>query len=191
MSIVSISGPQGTGKSTVVKTLEELGYNVIPQKTSRSILNEWGFTLNQVNSVNFLTKRFQEEVIKRHTENVAEQLASTDIYIQERSMADIFSYALNILGPFNQHDEFINDYYEQCKKLQQQYAYVIYLAGRPNSTVADDGVRSTNRHFTHAIDLLIRNYINEFNVNDNVLYVETPVHEYRIDLITSKLDQLK
>src|SRR4051812_31618769 len=99
MSLITISGAQGQGKSTVLKSLEDLGYKIIPRKTSRSILADWGYTLNEVNKYTPLTRNFQEEIIKRQRENDFKGIVSPDINFSERSYADIFSYCLNILGP--------------------------------------------------------------------------------------------
>lgn len=190
MSLIGVSASQGQGKTTVLNDLAKLGYNVIPQKTSRSILNEWNLTLNQVNSVNFLTQRFQDEIIKRHYNNITPIIDADTIHIQERTLADIFGYCINIMGPFNQFDAWLNQYYTDCKQLQQNYDCVIYLTGRKDFNVVDDGVRSTNKHFSNMMDMLIKHYVTDFD-NGNVLYVDTPIHDERIKIIAEHLEKLK
>lgn len=188
--LITISGAQGQGKSTVLNSLQELGYNVIPRKTSRSILSDWGYTLNEVNKYAPLTRRFQEEIIKRQQENDLVGIQSSDINFSERSYADIFSYCINILGPFNEYNEWMDNYYNTCKSLQQNYDCVIYLSGRVGYTPEDDGVRSINKHFTKFIDIAIKHYVTDFD-NGNVLYVDTPYHDERIELITTRIEQIK
>jgi predicted ATPase len=190
MSVISFSGPQGSGKTTVLSTLEKMGYNFIPQQTSRSILKEWGYDLATVNAYQPLTKRFQEEVIKRHYAAIKEYIDSPEIYLQDRSMADIFSYALNILGPFNQYSNFVNDYYNQCKDLQRNYLGVVYFHKLPNIEITDDGIRSTNSHFSTMIELVIENFVKEFD-SGNVLYVETADRQKRIDIVVDYIEGLK
>jgi predicted ATPase len=188
--LITISGAQGQGKSTVLSSLEKLGYNVVPRKTSRSILADWGMTLNEVNKYAPLTRRFQEEIIKRQQENDLSVLESPDINFSERSYADIFSYCMNILGPFNEYSDWLNDYYNRCKALQQGYDCVIFLSGRKGYAPEDDGVRSINAHFTKMIDLVIKHYVGDFD-NGNVLYVDTPSHDERMELIVNRIEQLK
>lgn len=190
MTLIGISASQGQGKTTVLKSLEKLGYTIIPQKTSRSILESWNMTLNQVNATNWLTQKFQDEILTRHYNNFLHIKNLPNINIQERTLADVFSYGLNILGPFNQFDIWLDEYYEKCKKLQQNYDCVIYLSGRKNFKVEDDGVRSINKHFSNMIDMLIKYYVNDFD-NGNVLYVDTSNHEERIEIIVNHLEKMK
>lgn len=189
--LLTISGPQGTGKSTVLKTLEsDFGFNVIPNKTSRSILAEWNMTLNQVNSEKHRTHLFQQEVIKRHRENDKMYLESEKIWIKERSYLDIFVYALNILGPFNEYSQFVDDYFTECKQYQSAYDCVIYLAGREGYTPEDDGVRSTNKYFTQMIDTSMQHFSTRFD-SGNMLFISESNHEKRIKLITNHIDCIK
>lgn len=188
--LITISGAQGQGKSTVLNSLAELGYNIVPRKTSRSILSDWGYTLNEVNKYTPLTKNFQEEILIRQHENDKSVLNSSDINFSERSYADIFSYCMNIMGPFNEYNTWLNDYHDRCKTLQQNYDCVIYLSGRKDYAPEDDGVRSINPHFTKMIDLTIRHFVQDFD-NGNVLYIDTPNHEERINMILNKIEEIK
>lgn len=189
MSVISFSGPQGSGKTTVLKALEDLGYKVVPQQTSRSILKDWDFDLATVNAYQPLTKNFQKEVLKRHANAIEYYAQADEIYLQDRSMADIFSYALNILGPFNQYSDFMNQYYDQCKALQKQYLGVVYFHKLPNVEITDDGIRSTNGHFSKMIELVIENYVREFD-SGNVLYVNTADRQKRVDEVVKYIEWL-
>ena len=180
MTIISISGAQGTGKSSVLNSLKQIGYKIIEQKTSRSILQEWDLTLNAVNKNLAVTKEFQDEILRRHYNNIKDKIDTPEIYFQERSFADIFAYGINILGPFNEYNEYMSQYYIDCQKAQQAYKHVIYLTNRPSNTVLDDGVRSTGEHFGTMMDAVIRTFIEEFNDNDDVFYIDTVKHDKRI-----------
>jgi len=192
--LISISGSQGQGKSTVISDLADWGYNVIPVKTSRSILHDWNYTLNEVNKYAPLTKNFQEEIIKRHVDNV-DMIAMDDpskIWFCERSYADIFAYCLNVIGLYNEYDDWINGYYEICKDNQAHYDMVIMLSGL-NNKPENDGVRSTNRHFGKAMDLLIHYYVKDFAKANNqpILEINTSNHEERIKIITDEVERIR
>ena len=185
MSLITISGSQGQGKTTVLTSLAELGFNIVPHKTSRLILDEWGYTLNQVNKDLDLTKNFQDEILVRHHENNMDALKSSEVWFSERSYADIFTYTLFALGSFNEYSGWLDHYHDKCKVGQQAYDAVIRLSGR-TAGVDDDGIRSVNQHFTGAIDIVLNHYLKEFKVP--VLDVNTPDHDFRLEII---LDYLK
>lgn len=159
--LIGISGSQGQGKTTVCNSLQQLGFSVVANKTSRSILHDWGYTLDEINRYPPLTVKFQEEVLKRHIEFNEAAAASLDIHFSERTFADIFAYSMFVLGPFNAYDKWLNQYYEKCKAAQDMYHKVIYLSGRSYKP-SSDGVRSINIHYTAAVDSLIYSYIKDF-----------------------------
>jgi len=182
--IFSISGPQGQGKTTVLNTLKDRGYKVAEQKTSRSILSEWGMTLNEVNKYAPLTKKFQEEIIERHFASVQPHIDSDEVVLIERSFADIFNYATFAIGSFNEYSEWMDRYWERCCEYQSKFACVFYLTGRA-ITPEDDGVRSANKHFARAVDVVIRNNLEEMrNLGCRMYVVDTPAHDTRIDIIS-------
>jgi predicted ATPase len=183
MSLITISGSQGQGKSTVLTSLAERGFNIVTYKTSRLILDEWGVTLNEVNKDLELKKRYQNEVLIRHHQNNIAAIESNELYFSERSYADIFTYTLFSLGPFNEYSTWLDEYYEKCKAAQQGYAGIIRLSGR-TANVDNDGVRSVNQHFTEAIDIVLHHYLLDFG--GNVLHVDTPDHDERIGIILEK-----
>lgn len=185
MSLITISGSQGQGKTTVLASLAELGHNVIPHKTSRLILEEWGYTLNEVHKDLNLTKRFQDEILIRHHENNKAGIESSEVFFSERSYADIFTYTLFSLGSFNEYSQWLDDYYEKCKEGQKTYDTVICLSGR-TANIDDDGVRSVNQHFTESIDLMLQFYLAKF-AGPNILRVDTSDHDQRIEIIQNHL----
>ena len=67
--LVAICGSQGSGKSTTLEEIKKLGFNVVERKTSRSILEDWDVTLEQVNNDQELTYKFQDEITKRKLED--------------------------------------------------------------------------------------------------------------------------
>lgn len=160
--LITVSGAQGQGKSTVLSALSERGHLIVPNKTARSILADWGKTLEEVYSDKPLTVDFHEAILERHAAMCKPYKDSSEVAFIERSYADIFSYALAVLGPFNTYSAWLNDFYARCAKQQGDFAAVIYLAGREYVPEAD-GVRSTNIHFSELVDASIKKYLKQFS----------------------------
>jgi len=158
--LVAISGSQGAGKSTVLHALEKLGHNVVSRKTSRSIMSDWGVTLEQVNNDYELTMKFQDEILRRkfddekfsHDFNPEEQ-----VWFTERTYADLFTYALITLGKENAYSDYVDSYYDLCKEKQESYAHVFYIEGGIFDVV-HDGVRGSNQYYSVMADLTMRKF---------------------------------
>lgn len=180
MPLIAICGSQGQGKTTVLASLAEMGYNVIYPKTSRTILTEWGMTLNEVNKSAELTKKFQDQILDRHHELNSVGISSNEIYFTERSYADVFTYTILALGSFNEYSEWLDSYYDRCKELQSIYDMVIKLGGR-EATVEDDGIRSVNKQFSTIVDLTLTHYLMDFG--GGYYPVNVPDHDSRISEI--------
>lgn len=171
MKIVGISGAQGQGKSTTIDEVIKAdpdNFSKISAQTSREILNEWGYKLSDVNAYIPLKINFQNELLKRHRRilfSYKNNLPSENkFFLVERTFADIFTYALVTVGPFNQYSAWLNQYYEKCKEAQKIFSAVIYLSGR-DYVPEDDGVRSINTHFSNMVDNLVVKYNREFSFN--------------------------
>lgn len=187
MPLIAVSGTQGQGKSTVLASLSEMGFDVVVQKTSRQILADWGLSLPEVNKDPELKKKFQEECISRHHEYNEEAMSSDKIFFTERSYADIFVYTVLSIGPYNEYSEWLNSYYEKCKEGQRTYTSVIYLTGI-NGETKNDGVRSINQHFVNFVDMALQYYLKDFGTE--VRNINSPNHQKRIELITEYLDTI-
>ena len=192
--MIAISASQGQGKTSVLNSLRDLGYFVSTQKTSREILTSWNYTLEEVNSFPKLNANFQTEMLKRHHGNDILHIHNEFIYneghvFQERSYADIMAYTMMSMGSYNTYSDYIDDYYEKCKKYQSYYSCVIYLTGREGYIPEADGVRSINKQYAKCVDILIKQYIQEFDIG-NVLYINSPDHNERIRLITEHIEKL-
>ena len=160
--LFAISGSQGSGKSTVVGKLAEVGYPTVERKTSRSILTEWDVTLSQVNNDRELTVKFQEEILKRKEQDEAAAVADVSrIWFTERSYADLFAYALIALGKDNEYSEWLDSYFDRCKKLQTTYSHNFYLRSG-QFKVETDGVRGVNKHYVKMVDIVMLNTLESF-----------------------------
>lgn len=182
MPIVAVSGSQGAGKTTVINALHKAGYSIIQRKTSRSILTEWGVTLSEVNNNSDLTKRFQEEIIRRKFMDEKEAMISDEIVFTERTYGDLFAYALVALGKDNEFSEWLSDYYLQCMEFQQSYDMVFYLTAG-HFDVQGDGVRATNRHYSKMVDLVMGEFTKQLTPANRLNIIDTPVLQERVTMI--------
>lgn len=189
--IITISGAQGQGKTTVLNTLRERGHSVVQNKTARSILDMWDVTLDEVYSSHQLTKDFHLAIVNAHNSVCSQYKESEELIFIERSYADIFSYALAVLGPFNQHSSWLNAFHDTCQDMQKVFECGFYLSGR-DYIPETDGVRSTNTHFTSLIDTSIRKYMKTFseaNAKSHMVFdINSPINDLRVQRIEHILD---
>lgn len=188
MSVVTISGSQGQGKSTVLNSIAAMGYSVVERKTSRSILAEWGFTLDEVNRYPPLTRAFQDEVLRRHCDSMKPLLEDNQVHFMERSFADIFTYAMFAIGSFNEFNGFMEDYYGRCLEAQGKFQRVFHLTGR-TFVPQEDGVRSTSRFFGGAVDREILTCLKQMEIElgkDQLVSIGVADNDDRVQAILQK-----
>lgn len=186
MPLIAISGSQGTGKSTLINALP---YNNITRKTSRSILSEWGVTLSQVNNDRPLTIKFQDEILQRKIEDEWEAADSSEMYVTERTFADLFVYALVAIGKDNEYSDWLDDYYLRCEEAQHRYGWVLYLTAGHFKPVYD-GVRAVNQHYSWMVDTCMLEYTRRMS-NGDVSIIDTPSLEERVARVTGFCDRFQ
>lgn len=176
--LFAISGSQGTGKSTMIASLQDYFPTDIP-KTSRSILSDWNVTLSQVNNDHELTIKFQDEILKRKIADEAPYVAEKDaMYVTERTYADLFVYALVALGKDNEYSDWLDEYYHRCKAAQETYEHVFYLTAGHFQPV-NDGVRGINKHYSRMVDMVMGDYTYLFTPKEKLIRLDTPDAEMR------------
>lgn len=151
-------GPQGCGKSTVLNALDELGYPSIERKTARSVLDDYGLTLDEIYSDKELHKRFQDDLLIRKIKDEDEHIESSELIFTERSYLDLFAYATQNLSCYKDCHEWLNTYYDVCQKYQSYYKRVYFIKGGMFK-VEDDGVRGAGGHFAIQIEALLKAYM--------------------------------
>lgn len=188
--LVTVSGAQGCGKSTILEQLEGMGYPVIQRKTSRSILSDWGKTLDEINDDPSLSKRFQDEILERKIQDEMEAVNSSQICFTERTYMDLFVYTLINLGKFNEHSDWLDSYYQKCLAAQSSYSKVFYVkSGLFN--VQPDGVRGSNRHYSKLVDLVLEDYTMQSTTRDRIHLIDVAGLPERVCFIEEKLKEIR
>lgn len=187
--LISVGGSQGSGKSTLLAELEK-SYPVVRRKTSRSILEDWGVSLYEVNNNHDLTVKFQEEILTRKLNDEAAAVSSTEIHFTERSFIDLFVYSLVALGKDNQYSDWLDAYYTRCLEAQQTHNGVVYITAGW-FTPENDGVRGHNSHYSRMVDLVMRDYIEEMVPPNYCLTVDTPNLSDRVAAVERLVDQIR
>jgi predicted ATPase len=184
MALVAISGSQGSGKSTIIKELEALGYNTVYRKTSRSILTDWGVTLQDVNNDTDLTIEFQKEIIKRKWDDELDASISSGIWFTERTYVDLAAYCTIVLGHNNNLSKFVSEYYYDCLQKNQIYSLVFYLKAG-HFSIENDGTRGANPHYSRMVDVVMEDMMNTMILPDRTIVINTPILEQRVVTIQS------
>lgn len=182
--LIAISGSQGSGKTVLCNALAQSGYTVVTRKTSRSILNDWGTTLDQVNSNPGLTIRFQDAILSRKQLDDLELLQTNPVVITERSFIDLFVYALVALGASNRFSAWLDEYFERCVEAQKIYTNTVYLTAG-YFKVEHDGIRGSNGHYSRMVDVTMQDYIKQFNqrAKSSFHIIDAPVLETRVSKV--------
>lgn len=180
--LIAISGSQGSGKSTILKRLENHGFNIITRKTSRSILTDWGVSLQEVNNNSELTLKFQEEISNRKYEDEFEAAHSSELWFTERTHMDLLTYALVSLGKDNEHSDWLTQYAHQCVTRNQYYKMIFYLQAG-HFAPENDGVRGTNHLYSRMVDLVMYDLTEQNTLPDKFICVKSPLLEQRVNQI--------
>lgn len=161
--IYSVSGAQGSGKTTILNELSKQGYNVISRKTARSVLKEWQLTLPEIYNNNTLMRKFQLELVERKRLDEEDKIMSSDIWFTDRSYVDLLTYSSIILGPKQENAEWLDEYYQKCKEYQKHYQKVFYI--EPLPFVVSDGTRNTSIIYSDIVDTIIQRFLKKFNAS--------------------------
>lgn len=197
MHLISIAGSAGTGKSTLINYLQQnnRGYNfkVVERKTSRSILEDWNVTLQDVNSNIDLFKTFQMEMLTRKFNDDTELLLNSsekDVIITERTFADLYTFALIIMGHNNEHSTWLKNYFNLCCQKQEIYNQ-IFLLPYGQFPIQHDNVRPHYSHFNllwaKAIEEFTYLLMSDKKININVHKIIDVDIQLRANTVFSKL----
>jgi len=182
--LIAISGSQGSGKSTILHRLEKI-YNLrtVKRRTSRSILEDWDVTLEEVNNDNDLGIKFQDEITKRKLDDERKAIDSNELYFTERTHADFFTYALINYGKNKDYSDWLCQYYTTCMAHNQYYSSVYFLRAG-HFAVKKDDVRCDNPHYSRLIDIAMLDITRQMFHSGVLNIIETPDLEQRMNIIT-------
>lgn len=181
--LIAISGSQGSGKTTLINELKALGYPTVGRKTARSILDEWGVTLDAVNADFALKQAFQDELVRRKYNDELEASLSPDLWFTERTFSDLFTYSLISFGQYNEYDSWLDDYFEKCKEYCLNYNHVFYITSK--FQIEKDSVRSINKHYSRMIDQIMLDITKQMIYDEKVSIIDTADMSARVEIITN------
>lgn len=163
--LISLSGPQGGGKTTLLDGLKERGIVVDDFKVSRQVQKELGWeSLSNVLESPSTMMEFQVKVrdVKYVRELENKERTDAEIILTERSFADIASYTqlwsweLADSGKWEVQDavEFLVGYVERCRQNQNVYNGTIYLPSMPHVMWQADPHRAEKKHIEFVTEQL-------------------------------------
>ena len=167
-----------------------LGYPVIERKTARSILDEWGVSLDTVNASFDLKLAFQDELVRRKYNDELEATLSPEIFFTERTFSDLFTYSLISFGQYNKYDEWLDKYFETCKTYCHAYEHVFYIESKFFDNIKEDGVRSINRHYSRLMDRTMLDITQQMVYDDKITIIETANLTERVDIIIKNIKEI-
>ena len=149
---IGFCGTQGTGKTTLVKSLAELPeFENFTISTERSkYLRDLGIKLNGSSDIYgqviFLSERLSE--------------LQNDLLISDRSILDVCAFT-SLSTEISNFDK--NRFEIFAAPFIKQYDYIFYLP--PEIEIEDNSVRDVNPEFRAAIDGKIKYYIDYYGFN--------------------------
>lgn len=178
-ALISISGAQSTGKTTIINELERMGYSVKTEIT-RSVLNK-GFKINEEGG-----DETQRLIIQEHKNRLAALTESDDVTILDRGILDgvVYThYLFNINQVSLETLEYAQKIFKECIN---KYDVIFYIP--PEFDIEADGTRSTNKEFRDSIVKLFEEYIKEYNID--VVLLKGSAQE-RVNEVLSTLQVLQ
>ena len=188
--LVAISGSQGSGKTTVLNELAKKGYHVVERKTSRSIQKDWGYTLEEINASKELTMKFQQEILERKRDDEAPYIGGNEVAFTERTFADIFTYALLVLGKEPSCSTFLDQYYTLCHTTQRLYYSQVFLLEAGLFPVEWDVNRaSANKHYCKVVDRTLFDVTSEITEHNRVHVIGTADLNERVEYVLREINK--
>ena len=151
--VIGLSGPQGGGKSTLLKGLKEKGYHVDDFKVSREVQKRLGWdSLEHAYDSAETMMQFQNTILTVKRDRDLDNIMSDEheIILTERTFADIAVYTqmwtekllLADKWDLEQATKFTLNFYRDAGELQYLYAGNIYLPSMPHIKWEDDPHRA-------------------------------------------------
>lgn len=171
---IILTGAQGTGKSTVLKELENEGWNVITEVVRN--LSKTGVKINEMGDVDGQRAIFEE--YKR-------LFGTQSDYVSDRGLTDVAAYTNYLVCEGKIHPSVLWEQLEDIDLFVLDNPDAIFCYFPIEFPVVDDGVRSTNEEFRNKVDGYIKNILD----SRKIPYIEVRgTVEERVNLIKSHLN---
>jgi predicted ATPase len=178
---IIFTGAQGTGKTSVMDALPDT-FNKI-RGITRNIIKEKKLTVNE----------YSDNASQTHIFNAYEhQLVSTDNYIAERGLIDVYAYTMSRVKAGKCSQTIAETQLSKIEKFNTKNPDVIYIYFPIEFDIVEDGVRSMNKDFQKEIDEIIHTTLlktgcNYFSVSGtveqrvsqilNIIDIENEIHK--------------
>jgi predicted ATPase len=153
MNRIIFTGAQGTGKTTVLKALEERGANVITEVVRN--LSKKGVKINEDGDENG-----QKKIFKAYEKLLSENTS----YISDRGLVDVLAYTMYLSEKGLVSEELVTKQFKALAKFMKSNGDIIYCYFPIEFAVVDDGTRSVNEDFRAAIDENIKTILAKMGV---------------------------
>lgn len=159
---IIFTGAQGTGKTSVMDALPESLHKI--KGVTREIIKDKKLTVNE----------YSDNAAQTHIFNAYEhQLTSTDNYIAERGLIDVYAYTMSRVKAGKCSPTLVETQLSKIEKFNAKNPETIYIYFPIEFDIVEDGVRSMNKEFQKEIDEIIHTTLlktgcNYFSVSGTV-----------------------
>lgn len=165
MTIVALSGTQGTGKSTILALAESLGYRVNRTAVSRTVQARLGWERLSLAEESFKNAQQLQEMILEVMYDRDESIRRTgEVTLVERSYADVWAYAwlwaVRAGIPVKECAErdWLYEYQKKCRALIADYRKIVIVPEVDAIPFVADPNRADAASRT-SVDASIRNFV--------------------------------
>lgn len=186
--IITLSGVQGSGKTTLLKRLSEIGYNTFEGRLSRSVLEEWDTTLQEIYKCPDKMVEFQETLFHKKITFEQDKISTSKIWITDRSYVDLLGYTIMVMGYKEKYNKWLDDYSAKCIAKENEYLCRIYVPSFTTTGIEPDGVRNTGITYAESIDSVMKRMHSK--IPDTFITLTNQMIEYRVYEIKNIIDNL-
>ena len=163
---IAFSGSGGTGKTTLLKELNNTIYHPVIEEGIRSWLRLHKFNDFKEMSIDDI-KQMQTDVLdqKIKMENFYNR------FIVDRTSIDYFCYALRWIGSENSNNnDFMSGYFKKCINHMKIYD-LVFICPWNAFKIEDDGIRSNKKWYQYMIQSLIEYHLYGLLLNNSKIKI--------------------
>lgn len=177
---IAITDSRGAGKTILSQFIagKSGGFKLLPEAPRQAL--QFGFSINEQTTI--------ETEFWIFAKQLEMELVAGDNYVADRCFIDLLAYAMHL---FAEKADFIKVLREIAKRAVRKYDLVIYLP-TGEFPIEDDGVRSLDPRFQRAIDKLIREILDDFEISyTKIIGDKVQRYNQAVDLIDAFFYQRK